>query len=486
MATLRTGSSTRKSPNPHQLEHALTITSWTESSLKSFLDHHGIPAPQPRTRDSLLSTVRQNYETIAKKTGEYYHYPGDWLYTTWSESDLKEYLDERGIPVPQPTTRDKLIAHVRRNGRLASLKSQSAASAASASYSSGVSQASKSAASAQASLSDALFDAWSDSKLKEFLDSHGVPVPQGSKKNELIALARKQRAHLDSSASSASGSLSSTASSASGAAASALGAATSSAGNEFAKATDDASLKADEAFESAINTWSESRLKAFLDSRGVPVPQASKRDELLAQVRLNKHKAATGWSAWTFDTWTVDNLRKYLESHGKKAKKYANANRDELLKQVQDSYASASKTGGSGYASVTSYLAQQTDAAKDTAFDTWSDSDLKSYLDSYGIPNYQGSTTNELRAQAKKQANYFRYGTTTPTGTIYERIKGGVQWVLGQIQGTAASATARAAASGSSAASEASKVATSSASSASSAASAASKSASKNAAKNEL
>merc|ERR1712093_847356 len=244
--------------------------SWSESSLKSFLDHHGIPAPQPRTRDSLLATVRHNYEAIAKKTGEYYHYPGDWLYSSWSESDLKEYLDERGIPVPQPYTRDKLIAHVRRNARLASLKSASAASAASASYSSGVSQASKSAASAQASLSDALFDAWSDSK-----------------KKELVALARKHRAELEGKASSASGS-----------AASALGAATSSAGNEFAKATDDASLMADDAFEKAIGTWSESRLKAYLDSRGVPVPQGSKRDELLAQVRLNKHKAATGWSAW--------------------------------------------------------------------------------------------------------------------------------------------------------------------------------------------
>ena len=465
--------------------------------MKSFLDHNGIPAPQPRTRDSLLSTVRQNYEAVAKKTGEYYHYPGDWLYTSWTESDLKEYLDERGIPVPQPSTRDKLIAHVRRNGRLASLKSQSAASAASASYSSGSSVASKSAASAQASLSDALFDAWSDSKLKEFLDTHGVAVPQGSKKNELIALARKQRSALEKSASSASGSLSSTASSASGAlssgassasgsAASAFGAATSSAGNQFAKATDDASLMVDEAFESAIGTWSESRLKAYLDARGVPVPQGGKKDELLAQVRLNKHKAATGWSAWTFDTWTVDNLRAYLESHGTKAKKYANANRDELVKQVQDSYASASKSGGVSYASVTSYLAKQTDAAKDTTFDTWSDSDLKAYLDNYGIPNYQGSTTNELRAQAKKQANYFRYGTTSPTGSIYERIKGGVQWVLGQIQGSGASAVATAAASGSSAASVASKSATDSAYSASSAASAASKSASKSAAKGEL
>jgi len=257
--------------------------SWTDSSLKSFLDHNNIPNPQPRTRDSLLTTARQNYDSVAKQLGEYASYPGDWLYTSWSESDLKQYLDERGVPVPQPSTRDKLIAHVRRNARLASLNTSSAAKAASASFSSASSVASASASSAQASLSDALFDAWSESKLKEYLDSNGVPVPQGSKKNELIALARKKRASLEASGSSVSSKAAASGSSVSGSAASAFGAATTKAGNQYAKATDDASLMAEDAFNTASNTWSESRLKAYLDSRGVPVPQGSKRDELLSK-----------------------------------------------------------------------------------------------------------------------------------------------------------------------------------------------------------
>ena len=388
-----------------------------------------------------MTTARQNYDSVAKKLGQYSAYPGDWLYETWSDSDLKEYLDARGYPVPQPGTRDKLVASVRRNSRLASLNLQAAASSASASVSSGASAASASAASAQASLSDLIFDAWSDSKIKEWLDENGVPVPQGSKKNELIALARKHKASLLSTQATDS-------------AASAFGAATSSAGNQYAKATDSASLMADEAFQSTVDTWSDSRLKAYLDSRGVPVPQGGKRDQLLASVRLNKHKAATGYSAWTFDTWTKDNLRKYLDTNSKKAKKNAQASRDDLVKQAQDAYSSASKSGGSSYASVTSYLAQQTDAVKDSTFDTWSDSDLKSYLDSYGVKNYQGSTTNQLRAEAKKQATYFRYGTSSPSGTIFERINEGFQWLLSQFQGGAAqgslaaeSAASRAAAS---------------------------------------
>lgn len=197
----------------------LNCGSWTDSQLKAFLDRNGIPAPQPRTRDTLLKTARENYETVAKKIGETASYPGDWLYESWSESDLKAWLDERGYPAPQPSTRDKLIAAVRRNSRLAteSIKAAQASAAASASA-------------AQHSLTDALLDAWSDSQIKEWLDKNGVKVAQGSRRNELIALARKHRAKL-------------TGDNLSYSASSAYGAATSRAGNQYAKATDDAALK---------------------------------------------------------------------------------------------------------------------------------------------------------------------------------------------------------------------------------------------------
>lgn len=260
--------------------------SWSDSQLKAFLDRHGIPAPQPRKRDTLVKAARENYEAVAQKIGETAAYPGNWLYEQWSESDLKLWLDERGWPVPQPSNRDKLIAYVRRNSRLVSLQAKGIAASAVAS-----------AEAAQASLSEELFNAWSDSKLKEFLDEHNVKVPQGSKRNELIALARKHRAYLVGQAASASA-----------AASEAVGAATTKAGNEYARATDDVKLKAEEGFDISIKTWSDSRLKAFLDARSIPVPQFSKRDQLLATVRANAHKAAGGWNQYNFDTWDREHL----------------------------------------------------------------------------------------------------------------------------------------------------------------------------------
>ncbi|TVY53656.1 Stress response protein ish1 [Lachnellula cervina] len=387
--------------------------SWTESQLKAYADKHGIPVPQPRTRDTTLQKLRSSYETVAKKAGETASYPGNWLYETWSESDLKEWLDSHGIPAPQPSTRDKLIASVRRNARVASLKMADLQAS-----------ASQSAEAATQTLSEKLLDSWTDSQIKEWADKNGIKVPQGSKRNELLAIARKHRAQL-------------TGDNISYSAKSAFGAATSSASNQYAKATDDAQLKAEDAFNSAIGTWSDSRLKAYLDARGVPVPQSGKKDELLAAVRLNRHKAATGWSAWTFDTWTVDNLKKYLAASSsetaQKASNQASATREQLLAAAQDAYASASTSGGTGYASVTSYLAKQTDSAKDSVFDTWSDSELKNYLDSYGVPVPQGSTKNELIAYARNQRNWFQYGTTTPQGTLWAKLSNGAQWVLNQL-----------------------------------------------------
>jgi len=393
------------------------LDTWTDSQLKAFCDHHNIPVPQPRKRDTLLQKARGGYDSIAEKAGEAYAYPGNWLYETWTDSDFKEWLDTHGFPAPQPTTRDKMIAQVRRNSHLAYLKMQDQ-----------LASATNSARAVYQTLTNTIIDTWSESDLKNFCDKNGINVPQGTKINELRALVRKHRAEIMGDT-------------VSGTAVSAFGAATSKAGNEYAKATDGASRASQEAFNSAVDTWSESRLKSYLDARGVPVPHASKTDELRALVRKNAHKAATGWSAWTFDDLSYDNLKAYLTNSGdtkaQKVAKKAGATRDEMVKAANSAYSSASKAGGSQFASATSYLTAATQAAKDNVFDTWSESELKAYLDSYGVRVPQGTKVNELRAYARNQATYFKYGTTNPTDTIIAKFSEGIkdtwEWVKNQV-----------------------------------------------------
>ncbi|WPG99767.1 stress response protein ish1 [Acrodontium crateriforme] len=205
------------------------FNTWTESELKAFLDYHHIPNPTPRTRDSLLQTARSNYQTIATKIGESVNYPGDWLYQSWSDSELKAWLDERGIPVPQTGSRDKLIASLRRNSKLASDR-------AAAEYE----KLSASAKDTQQYLSDQILDSWTDSEIKAWCDRNGIKVPQGSKSNELKALARKHAASLSGNNVKSSAS-------------SAYGAATSSAGNFYPQITDEVYAQARYWYDLAAN-----------------------------------------------------------------------------------------------------------------------------------------------------------------------------------------------------------------------------------------
>ena len=267
--TSRNGSSIRKFRLTIHVENrVLTLQSWTESQLKSFLDHHGIANPSPRTRDSLLHTVRSNYQSAANKAGETFQYPGNWLYSSWSDSDLKSWLDERGIPAPQPGNRDKLIASLRRNSRIAANDASAA-----------ISSASSSAHATQERLTDQLLDSWSESQLKEWLDKAAIKVPQGSKRNELVALARKHSAQLTGTG---------------------FGAATSSAGNYYAQVTNGAYAQARQYYDLLLNQigLASKEAQASLSSASsVASVEASKKSVEASKSALSASKQASKGAA---------------------------------------------------------------------------------------------------------------------------------------------------------------------------------------------
>ena len=207
--------------------------------------------------------------------------------------------------------------------------------------------------------------------------------------------------------------------------------ATSVASKYGAQATGYAQRKKDDAFDAAIDSWSDSRLKAFLDARGVPVSQNGKIDELRAAVRHNAHKAKVraGFSDAAFDTWSTGQLQAFL---GKKAK----GTRDDLIASAKKNYASASSKGGDEWASLTAQGAKATEYL----FDRWSDSDLKSFLDSYGVPVPQGSKRNELIAAAKRNSRYFTQGPDWYANGIVAQfqsyINQGIEYIKNFIVGT--------------------------------------------------
>jgi hypothetical protein len=300
------------------------------------LDKHGIPCPQPRTRDTLTAKARENYENIRKTIGDTATIPGNWLFEVWSDSDLKSWCDYRGIPVPQGSKRNELIALVRRNMRKVKFQGQSAYLSAAATLS---------------SIGHVAYD--EASKL------------------------------YDEAAAGA------------------------------AKATDQVWRINDEAFEAAVASWSESRLKAYLDERGVPVPQGSKLDELRALMRHNAHRAKVraGFYDDAFDTWSTEQLQAFL---GKKVK----GTRDELISLAHKQYSSASAKGGDVWKTMTAEGAKVTGHV----FEHWSESDLRHFLDSYGIGVDQGSKRSELIDAARKHSRYFTQGPNWYTHTWARQV----------------------------------------------------------------
>ena len=95
------------------------------------------------------------------------------------------------------------------------------------------------------------------------------------------------------------------------------------------------------------------------------------------------------WNSIDFDDFSVEHLRNYLATTGDKtAKRIAeksDATRKDLVMAAQSAYSSASSAGGTQYASATNYIAKATATANKKVFDTWSESELKAYLDSYGV-----------------------------------------------------------------------------------------------------
>lgn len=489
------------------------LDSWTDSQLKAFLDYHNIPNPTPRNRDSLLQTARNAYSNLASVGPSAY----DTLFSQWTDSDLKAWCDEHGIPVPQGSTKESMLAGARRNTRTF------------------LDQAKAKVAGIVNGASESMFDTWSESQLKEMFDENGIPVPQGSKLNEMRALARKNYKNLKNSASeyyaqgassvsSAAGSAASDASTKAGKVGSAAsksaesaasvasksaesaasvasksaasaaakgkksaksatdvagksaesmaakakasaesaaseasktggkmansakasaesaaseasktagkvgkdakksansvyGEASKTGASAYNKATDAAASAASQASEYAVGSdnvlyklWSDSRLKSFLDARGIPVPQNGKKDDLVALVRENSHKARI--AAEDFEGWSSSELQKFAKDSKIKLNSAATTSRDELVRQTTKGYSELQKKGDAAYSTAQ----KQYESIKAYAYDTWSDSDLKSYLDSYGVSVPQSSTKDQLVAMARKNGHYFASGQTGPLG----------------------------------------------------------------------
>lgn len=360
-----------------------TFNSWSNQQLNDLLESAKVVVPSTATRKELLKDVKKNYQKLAEAAGitesSKPSYPANWLYNAWSDSDLKKWLDERGIPVPQGSKRNELIATVRKNSRTLYVKGQQARDNLQKTY-----DISKEDIFDKAGkIRENVFDDWSNSELKYWADSHGIPVPQNSQKDEVLAIVRRNRQLLYNDYEDSF---------------------TTKKKNHvpFIKQAEDL---ADQAFTEASKLWSESRLGSFLESRKIETPEGASKDDLLKLVNRYRNAAGSQWDS-LFESWDQKKLEKWLSEQGQAAK----GTHDQLVKEASKYLDQAQHVLGAKYDVLSADLDKQYKEAKKTSFSEWSDSDLKAYLDTYGIPTYQGSTRNELLSKARKNLGLFTRG----------------------------------------------------------------------------
>lgn len=203
--------------------------------------------------------------------------------------------------------------------------------------------------------------------------------------------------------------------------------------------------KADEVSAVVFQGWSDSKIKEFLDARGVAVPQGSTRNQLNALAARVKHSlplnvGGPSGQFW-FDGWNREELVKKLEEAGESVE----GSRKELADRLQKVYLKSYYEGASQGQKAADHISTKfeeiksstgdyaSDASKKIgakigewkeatvdSFNSWSVDDLKEYLQEFGTE--VGEAKDKLVEAASDNYHYFVYGEVPPK-SITEKIK---------------------------------------------------------------
>jgi hypothetical protein len=256
---------------------------------------------------------------------------------------------------------------------------------------------------------DDFFDAWSESQIREWLESHKINAPANYEQAKAVAAKNKDllaadiRAWLEEAQKTASPLLS--------------------------KSKEQLTNAKDAIFEQTAKTWSDSKLREFLEARGVFDYADATREQLLSAVNDYRH-----WTidhnylgSWSFDAFNSDDIKHWFEEQGKKV----DGTRHNLVKSAQD-YVSQIKSKGIDTFDATK---DAWNREKKAAFKTWSDSDLRDYLNSFGKVD-SVTDRKSLVEKAQQNYNFFVHGPQKSyTQQLSDHITGFYYKVYGYVDG---------------------------------------------------
>jgi hypothetical protein len=282
-------------------------------------------------------------------------------YQSWSTKQLEAWLKEHNIAPPKGFSQEQLRDIVKANWNQGVGWTQEQFHAAQQVFS---------------NIKDDSFEAWDESKLRQFLLDRGIVAPKGPKEH-LVQTAKSLYSDYTSAVSSYS-------SRASNAASTAIHGdtywqASKSASSVAAQATQSVMRKLDDTKDYVYSTWDDNKLRSYLEEKGVITSrQTTTRQQLLAYM----HDAYASVTDPIWDAWSDSYMHEWLVHHGI-VKSDFQKNRDALRKKMQQYY----------------YNADQ------YVWDTWTDSQLHDWLVKHNIIKSNAKLSTE-KMKKLVQDNY--------------------------------------------------------------------------------
>ncbi|CAE6487414.1 unnamed protein product [Rhizoctonia solani] len=200
---------------------------------------------------------------------------------------------------------------------------------------------------------------WNQAQLEQWLKDHNVQAPQGASQKQLKDLVQENW---------------------------------NSAQTWSEARVNQASKALTDIKESAFDTWDESQLRSFLVDQGIVAPSGPK-EKLVVSAKQYYRSYASAASSLSAAASATASTAVYGD-HGYQASKSAS---------------SASRSASSVAASSSARAAKALEDSKDYVYSSWSDSDLRAYLEKHGVVKTQAQLTREQLLAQMRTA----YATTT-------------------------------------------------------------------------
>lgn len=272
--------------------------SWDVDTLRNFLKQNQIYVSKKMTKPDLIKQIQKKFDKLVEKNQGSQYYPGNWLYSTWTDSDIQNWLNKYQINFDPKASRDQLIDTL---------------SEYSASVSNYLTDSMNSLLDSldiydrpifdtKGLIKDEFFKTWSYSQLREWLYLHDIIdtkpgiYSEDLYSDKLVKLAQTHKLYLLDDLNSW------------------LASAQSKASPFVTKGE-----LGNDSFLAGINKWSKDKLKAFLDARNVQYSMFTTRHQLVELVKNHRNDAIApeNYGGWIILDLSTDSIKEWFAKQGR-------------------------------------------------------------------------------------------------------------------------------------------------------------------------